>query len=170
LRDNSAAVTAAVTAVATIVIAWASVVSSRLFRLQKKIEKANRMPVLTFVEEQTGDHRSVYIKNAGYGPGLNIVRKVIEPGAPLGTKPRLHTEPQEVTIGALAPTEKAYAYICTCPGDYSTPILDDTLLHAVIECDDIIDGHYEFTYCKRAHSRPVPIGKRKMGPSEAHRI
>jgi hypothetical protein len=171
LKDNSAVLTAAVTAVATIVIAWASVLSSRLFRLQKKIEKANRMPVLTFVEEEgAADRREVYIKNAGYGPALNIVRKVINPGALLGIKPRLYTEPQEVTIGALAPKEKAYAYICTCPGDYSALILNDALLHVVIECDDIVDGHYEFTYCKRAHSKPVPIFRRKIPPSQTRQI
>jgi len=168
LKENSGAVMATVTAAATVVIALASVVSSRLLSLQKKIEKANRMPVLTFVEERTADQRLVYIKNAGYGPALNIVRKVINPGA--GTRPRLHTEPQMVTIGALAPTEKAYAYICTATDDYSTPILDNTMLHFVIECDDIIDGHYEYTYCKRAHSKPVPLSRRKMPPSQAPQI
>jgi hypothetical protein len=123
------------------------------------------MPVLTFVEEQTGDHRSVYVKNAGYGPALKIVRKVIERGELLCTKPE-----EVLTIGALAPAEKAYAYIATLPPNASTPVLDDQKFHAVIECDDILDGHYEFTYQDRTHSKPVAIAKRKMPPSKAHRI
>jgi len=161
LNNNSAAVMA----IATVVIAWASWASSRLIRLEKEIERANRMPVLTFVEEQTGDHRSVYVKNAGYGPALNIVRKVIEPGEILRT-----TAQEALTIGALAPAERAYAYIATLPPSASAPVLDDPKFHAVIECDDILDGHYEFTYRDRTHSKPIPIAERRMSPSQAHRV
>ena len=161
LNENSAALTA----IATLVIAWASWVSSRLVRLEKKIERANRMPVLTFVEEKTGDHRSVYVKNAGYGPALNIVRKVVDPGELLCTEPQ-----QCLVIGALAPAEKVYAYIATRPPNDSTPVLDDPKFHAVIECDDILDGHYEFAYQNRTHSKPAPIGKRKIPTSIANRV
>ena len=157
LNDNSAVVMA----IATIVIAWASVVSSRLVRLEKKIER----PILTFVEEQTGDHRSVFVKNAGYGPALNIVREVIEAGELLRT-----TAHEPLIIGALAPAEKAYAYMATLPPNASVPVLDDPKFHAVIECDDILDGHYKFVYQNRIHSKPTPIPKRKMPPNEAHRI
>jgi hypothetical protein len=154
----------AVTATATVVIAWASLVSSRLFRLEKRIEQANRMPILTFVEEITGDYRSVYIKNAGYGPALNIVRKVIEPGR------FLSTTPQEVLIiGTLGPAEKAFAYIAT-QGMSSVSVLDQPEFHALIECDDVVDGHYEFVYRDRTLSKPLAIAKRKMPPSQADRL
>ena len=46
LNNNSGVVTT----LATVVIAYASWISSRIIRLQKRIERANRMPVLTFVE------------------------------------------------------------------------------------------------------------------------
>ncbi|MGA7764031.1 MAG: transposase [Candidatus Binataceae bacterium] len=38
------------------------------------------MPVLTFVERVEADWRSVFVKNVGYGPGLNIVRKIVKNG------------------------------------------------------------------------------------------
>jgi len=154
---------AAVTATATVVIAWASWVSSRLFRLEKKIERANRMPVLTFVEEHTRDDSSVYVKNAGYGPALNIVRKVIDQG-----KLECATSNEALLIGTLGPTEKALAYIS--PSFADAHVLDDPRFHAVIECDDILDGHYEFTYRGRTLSKPLAIAKRKMPPSQAARL
>src|SRR5216684_5194566 len=159
LNKNSASVMA----IATVVIALASIVSARLFCLQKKIERTNRMPILALVDEQTGDHRSVFVKNAGYGPALNIVRKVIEPGDLLCTKPHEHI------IGALAPKDRAYAYIATLPPNSSTSPIDDPKFHAVIECDDILDGHYEFTYRNRTLSMPLRIAKRKMPPVQADR-
>jgi len=36
------------------------------------------MPVLTFVERVEAGWRSVFEKNVGYGPGLNIVRKIVK--------------------------------------------------------------------------------------------
>jgi hypothetical protein len=153
-----------VTAIATVVIAFASIVSARLFALQKKIERTSRMPILALVDEQTGDHRSMYVKNAGYGPALNIIRKVIEPGDLLRSKP------QEHIIGALAPKDRAYAFIATLPPNSSTSPLDDPKFHAVIECDDILDGHYEFTYRNRTLSMPLRVTKRKMPPVQADRL
>ena len=106
------------------------------------------MPVLTFVEERISakepknDYRSLYIKNAGSGPALNIVRVVIEPGELLCADLRNETLP----IEALAPTEKAYAYIATLAGRSSALILDQPNFQAAIECDDILNGHYRFTY------------------------
>jgi hypothetical protein len=161
LNNNSAAVMA----IATVVIAWASWTSSRLVRLQKKIERANRMPVLTLAEEQMHDHRSLHIKNIGYGPALNIVRKVVEPG---GLLPATAKEP--LPLGSLAPGEKICAFVATLPPNASVPILDDPKFHVVIECDDVLDSHYEFVFQNRTHSAPTPIAKRKMPPTEAHRI
>ncbi len=93
LNDNSAgvmAVATVVTMIATVFIAWATVVSSRLVGLEGTREQANRMPVLTLEEGEEGreedKYRVVYIKNAGYGPALNITRRVIDP------PPRLHIE------------------------------------------------------------------------------
>jgi hypothetical protein len=153
----------AVTALATVVIAYASWASSRIIRLEKKVERANRMPILTFVEEHTRDDSSIYVKNAGYGPALNIVRKVIDPG-----KLECATSNEALTIGALAPTEKAFAYIR--PPFADAHVLDDPRFHAVIECDDILDGHSEFTYRDRTLSKPDAIVRRKMPPSQARPI
>ena len=74
LNNNSGVVTT----LATVVIAYASWISSRIIRLQKRIERGNRMPVLTFVERVEAGWRSVFEKNVGYGPGLNIVRKIVK--------------------------------------------------------------------------------------------
>lgn len=161
LNSNSAAVTA----VATLVIAWASWVSSRVVRLEKKIERANRMPVLVFVDEQTSDHRSLYVKNVGYGPALNVVRKLVNPGTQL-----LGTSAEPLIVGALAPAEKVYAYAATAPCTSSVPVLDDPLFHGVIECNDVLDGHYEFTYQGRTQSGPAALRKRKMSTDQARRI
>jgi hypothetical protein len=152
-----------VTALATVVIAYASWISSRIIRLEKKIERANRMPVLAFVEEHTRGNSSVVVKNAGYGPALNIVCKVIVPGKLLCATPN-----EALTIGALAPTEQAFAYMGLLFAD--AHVLDDPKFHAVIECDDILDGHYESTYRDRTLFGPVRIVKRKMPPSQARRI
>jgi len=160
LDNNSAAVMA----IATVVIAYASVVSSRFVCLEKKIERANRMPILTFADERTDDHRSLYVKNVGYGPALNIVRNIIEPGDLLQTRPQ-----DPLLLGSLAPSERVYAYAATLPPNSSVAIVDDPRFHAVVEYDDVLDGHYEFVYQGRTHSKPERITKRKMPPNQARR-
>jgi hypothetical protein len=169
LNNNPAAVTGiatAVTAIATVVIAWASFVSSRLVRLEKKIERANRMPILTFAEERRDDYRELYVKNIGYGPALNIVRMIIEAGSLLS-----HTRLRErLPLGSLAPGEKVCAFSATLRPNASVAILDQLEFHAVVECDDVIDGHWEVVFQNRTHSTPTPITKRKMPPSQAHRV
>jgi hypothetical protein len=166
LNSNSAAVTAiaaAMTAVATVVIAWASWVSSRLVRLEKKIERANRMPILIFADEPTGDERSLYVKNVGYGPALNIVREIIEPGDLL----RRTASQGPLALGSLAPSEKVYAF--SSARDPVVSVLDDPEFHAVVECDDILGQSYEVVYRNRTYSTRAPIA-RKMPPSQAQRL
>jgi hypothetical protein len=166
-----------VTTLATVVIAIASLISSRIISLQKSIERANRMPVLTFVErveaarsgsdqsESARGWRSVYVENVGYGPALNIVRKIVTkveriPGI----------EPNEcLAIGALGSGDETSAFVTTQKGDYSTSLLDLPELWIVVECDDILGRHYEGSYRNRSYStRPIP--KRKMPPDQAARI
>ncbi len=169
LTDNSTiimAIATVVTAIATAVIAWATWVSSRLVRLQEKIERANRMPILTFAEERRDDYRELCVKNIGYGPALNIIRMIIEPGSLLS-----HARPQEpLPLGSLAPGEKVYAFNATQSPNVSVSVLDDPKFHAVIECDDVLGAHYEFVFQDRTHSTPAPLAKRKMPPSKAHRV
>ena len=112
LNNNSGVVTT----LATVVIAYAPWISSRIIRLQKRIERANRMPVLTFVERVEAGWRSVFVKNVGYGPAEHRQenRKKIEriPGI----------QPKEcLTIGALGSGGDTSAFIATEPGDSSTP-------------------------------------------------
>jgi hypothetical protein len=161
LRNNSSSVSVVATvvsAVAAAIIARASVVSARIIRLEKKRQIADRMPILALTEEiEQGNpdyNRALYVKNIGYGPALNIVRKIDEP----------------LVLGSLAPGDKTFAFFRTLPSNSGVSILDDPKFKAILECDDILDGHYEFTYEGRKHSAPRSISKRKMPPAEAHRI
>jgi hypothetical protein len=160
----------AISATATLVIAAASVVSARIIHFEKKREKADRMPILTFADQAAGGgkdgYRELYVKNVGYGPALNIVRKIIQTGDLLSYA---RTD-EPLVLGALAPTERAYALAATLPGHASVSILDDPQFHAVIECDDILDEHYEFVYQKRTHLTPVRLARRKLAAAQAHRI
>jgi hypothetical protein len=162
LNSNSGAVTT----LATIIIAYASWISSRIIRLQKRIERANRMPVLTFVEKVGVSWRSVLVKNVGYGPALNIVRRIVTkveriPGI----------EPNEcLPIGALGSGDETSAFVTAKPGDSSVPLLDAPELWIVVECDDILGAHYEVIYKNRSHSIPLRIRKRNMPPDQAARI
>jgi hypothetical protein len=166
LNDNSAGVAA----IATVFIAWASCMSAGLVRQGRNKERTDRMPVLTFIDELVPaanpkeSYRSLYIKNAGYGPALNIVRKVIDGGTLLSSTNEV------LNVGALAPTEKAFAYLSTPPGRTGVPVLDQPSFYALVECDDIRNVHYEFTYRDRMHSKPKMLRKRKMPPNEAQRI
>jgi hypothetical protein len=152
-----------VTTLATVVIAIASLISSRIISLQESIERANRRPVLTFVEQVEADWHSVFVKNIGYGPALNIVRKIVKkveriPGI----------EPNEcLTIGALGSGDETSAFVTTQKGGSS--LLDVPELWIVVECDDILGAHYEVTYKNRSHSTR-PIRKRNMPPDQAARI
>jgi hypothetical protein len=50
-------------------------------------------PSLFLFDKTTGDHRSLYAENLGYGPAMNIVRVIIQPGGLMGSAPfnRAHT-------------------------------------------------------------------------------
>lgn len=123
------------------------------------------MPMLTFLDEQTRDHRSLYVKNVGYGPALNIVRKIIEPGDLLCTRSQ-----EPLLLESLTPGEKVYAFSATLPPNSSVPILDDPKFKAVIECDDVLGAHYEFVFQDRTHSAPKPLAKRKTPPGQTSRV
>lgn len=161
LRNNSylvSVVATVVSAVAAAIIARASVVSARIIRLEKNRQIADRMPILALTEEieqGTPDYnRALYVKNIGYGPALNIVRKIDEP----------------LVLGSLAPGDKTFAFFRTLPSNSGVPILDAPNFKAILECDDILDRHYEFTYESRKQSAPKSISTRKMPPAKAHRI
>jgi hypothetical protein len=162
VRNNSSVVSAVATvvsAIAAAIIAVASVVSARIIRLERKRQKADRMPILALTEEiEQGDpsyNRALYVKNVGYGPALNIVRKIAD---------------EQLVLGSLAAGDKTFAFFRTLPSNSGVPILDEPTFRVVLECDDILDGHYEFAYENRKHFAPKPLSKRKMPSSEAHRI
>jgi hypothetical protein len=168
LNGNSSAVMAlatCLTMLATVIIAWATFVNSRIVRLQKKIECANRMPILCFADERTADHRSLFVKNIGYGPALNIVRKVSQPGEILGGGPR-----KPLALGSIAPNERVFALVATQADSSSTPVLDDPNFHAILECDDVLGRSYEFVYASRSLLTPKQIRKRGMTVANADRV
>lgn len=158
VRDNSSVVSAVATgviAIAALIIAAATVASARIIRLEKRRERADRMPILALTEEielhETTHSRALYLKNIGYGPALNIVRKIAE---------------MQLVVGSLAPRDKTFALFRS---GKDIPILDNPTFLAVLECDDILDRHFEFTYANRKLSGPKRISKRKMPSSEANR-
>ena len=157
---------AALTALATIAIAVASFLSARIIQYEKKREKADRMPILTFTEHWiTGRECELDVKNIGYGPALNIVRSVIDVSDQFSQT----TKTAPLILGSLGQGESARAMIATPPGVTSVSPLEDPTFHAVIECDDILDQHYEFIYQNRTHLTPAPIIGRKLRPAEASR-
>ncbi|GEM_PF-2819340 len=162
LNQNSAAVTA----VATVVIAVASCINARIVSFEKRREKAARMPILTFEEQlgPGGTWRDVYVKNIGYGPALNIVRKVLD--APNFV---VCDRDKAFALGALGPTEKVYALAATQCGVSGVSILDDPRFHAVVECDDVHGEHYEFVYKNRILTL-TSICRRRMTTAQASRI
>jgi len=141
----------------TVAIAGASAASALVIR--KKKRKTDCKPILIFAEEiEQGTpsyNRALYVKNTGKGLALNIVRKI---------------ENEPLVLGSLAPGEKAFAYSRTLPSNSGVPILDNPQFHAALECDDVLGGHYEFTYSNRTQSGANPIRRRKMLPNEANRI
>jgi len=162
LNANSATATATVvTALATAVIAWATCVNAGIVSLEKQIEKANREPVLTVFDMPTGNCRSLRVRNIGYGPALNIVCQILNPGSQAGSaRPPLR-------VGSIGPKENADAHFATQPGSDSTPLTDNPYFHAVIEFDDVLENHYKIVFRNRSLTAPKPIKKRAIPPSNA---
>jgi hypothetical protein len=151
IRNNSSVIGAA----ATVVIAIATLAIARLIRLEKRRQRADRMPVLALTEvvelHETTYSRALYVKNIGYGPALNIVRRIGE---------------MQLVIGSLASGDKAFALFRS---GREIPILDNPGFRVVLECDDILDRHFEFTYENRKLSKPRRVPKRKMPSTDANR-
>ena len=157
-----------ITLLTTIVIAYASLVSSRIVRFEKKKERADRMPIVAFMEETSGvgpdSYRVLFVKNIGYGPALNVVRKIsMRPVSDQAAEPSL-------TLMPLGPGDRVSAFHATLPGNYVIPILDDPEFLAFIECDDIFGQSYEFIYRERTLFGPTKINRRKMPSARADRI
>lgn len=154
-----------VTALATVVIAVASAINWSIFRLQKKVERASRMPILVFTEKQINSNGGVrselYVKNVGYGPALNVVRCILDSehlGPAIG---------EPLPLGSLAPSERVFAFAATASMIF---ILDDPAFHAVVECDDLPGGSYKFEYKNRTHLSLKHIGAREIPSTQANRI
>lgn len=151
IRNNSSVIEAA----AIVVIAIATVSIARLIRLEKRGQRADRMPVLALTEivelHETTYSRALYVKNIGYGPALNIVRKIGE---------------MQLVLGSLATGDKVFALFRS---GREIPILDNPTFRVLLECDDIFDHHFEFIYENRKLSRPRRISKRKMSSTDANR-
>jgi len=123
-----------------------------------------RRPEIIFVDEKTGNHRSLYAKNVGNGPAINIVRIIINPGDLTKTTPN-----EPLPIAALAPMEQLYAYCATLPAIDSVSIIDDPKFQAVIEYDDTLGNHFETSYEARKTSiKQIP--ERKFPLYQAVRI
>lgn len=158
LNTNSAAVVAAaslVTAIATIVIAAFSYFSVSLLRWEKEKDRRDREPILVLLDEATGDHRSLYVKNVGYGPAMDTVRNIVSAGALVRTTPN-----EPLLLGSLGPGERIYSYSATQPPNNSVSIIDDPNFEAVLEYDDILGNHYETRYHKRHHVRTQVVQRR----------
>ena len=151
IRNNSSIICAA----ATVVIALAMLAIARLIRLEKRRQRADRMPILALTEEVelhgTTYSRALYVKNIGYGPALNIVRKIGE---------------MQLVVGSLGAGDKTFALF---RAGREIPILDNPTFRVVLECDDILDRHFEFNYENRMLSAPRHISKRKMPSGSANR-
>ena len=168
LNNNANAVIAiasVVTAFATIVIALFTYVSSRMLKWEKEKDRRNRQPILVIIEEITGDHKSLYIKNIGYGPAVNIVRNIIQTGKI--TKHISTNEP--LPVQPLGQGDKSYAYCATQAGTCSVPMLDDSEFHVLIEYDDIFNNHYETSFKNRRLST-ARIIQRKIPVDQAAKI
>lgn len=168
LDANSSAVIAAasaISAVATIFIAWFSYVSSRLLRWEKEKDRRSRQPVLVFADEITGNHRSLYVKNVGYGPAMDAVRTIIQTGDTVKT-----TLNEPLPIGSIGPEEKVYALCASQRDTGSVPIVDDPRFQARVEYDDILGNNYEISYQHRHHSTPEQTRQRRIPCNQVARI
>lgn len=156
VRDNPSVVSAIATVVsglAAVIIAVATVVGAFIIRLEGKRQKADRMPILALREEQPVDSQQnqLHVKNIGYGPALNIVRKIAQ---------------TQLIVGSLGPGDKIFGLYHL---GRNVGILDDPKFRVVLECDDVLGRHWEFSYEDRNLHGPKRISKRKMPPSEANR-
>lgn len=168
LNANSGAVIAvasAITALATGLIARFSYISSRVLSWEKEKDRRSRQPVLIFVDEITGDHRSLYVKNVGYGPAMDVVRNIIKAGELVKTKPN-----EPLLLGCIGQGEKVYAYSLTQPPINAVPIIDDPQFEAALEYDDILGNHYEISFQQRHHSTPRMVSQRRILWSQVARI
>ena len=94
--------------------------------------------MLVLVDEITGTHRSLYVKNVGYGPAMDVVRNIIRAGGLVRTTPN-----EPLLLGSLGQGERVYAYCATPPNSNAAPIIDDPNFQATLEYDDIFGNHYE---------------------------
>lgn len=124
-----------------------------------------RRPEIIFVDEKTGNHRSLYAKNVGTGPAINIVRVIFTAGNLTNTTPN-----EPLPLAPLAPMEQVYAYCATLPPIDSLSIIEDTKFQAVIEYDDTLGNHFETTHERRKTSPPRQIPNRKFPVDEAARV
>ena len=124
-----------------------------------------RRPEIIILDEKTGNHRSLYAKNIGTGPAINIVRVIINAGDLTKTTPN-----EPLPLPALGPMEQVYAYCATLPPIDSVLIIDDPKFQAVVEYDDTLGNHFETSHEMRKTSPPRQIPKRKFPVDEAARI
>jgi hypothetical protein len=113
-----------------------------------------RRPEIIFVDEKTVSLRSLYAKNVGTGPAINIVRVIINPGDLTNTTPN-----EPLPLAPLAPLEQVYAYCATLPPIDSVSIIEDPKFQALIEYDDTLRNHFETDY-KSCHHSIKQISKR----------
>ena len=93
------------------------------------------------VDEKTGNHRSLYVKNVGTGPAINIVRNITQPGDLLKSTPN-----EPLPLKPLGPMDQTYAYCATHPPVDSVLITDDPKFEAFLEYDDTLGSHYQTIY------------------------
>lgn len=158
-------ISSVVIAVATIFIAYFSYISSRIHQWEKEKDRRNRQPVLVLVDEITGDHRSLYAENIGYGPAMNVVRTILQTG-----KLTKHCTPNEpLPLRPLGQGQRIYAYCATLPPYNSVPMVDDPDFQVRMEYDDIFGNHYETCYENRQHSI-TQIAQRKTHWAQVGRV
>lgn len=168
-NTNSAAiivVATIITAVATGFIAWFTYVSSRILKWEKEKDRRNRQPILVLVDEITGDHRSLYVENIGYGPAVNIVRTILQTGKL--TKHCTINEPLPLQR-PLGQKQRTSAYCATLPYNNAVPMIDEPDFHVRIEYEDIFGNYYETCYKNRQHSI-AQIPQRKIHWDQVRRV
>jgi len=133
-------------------------------RLRSDKSQGIRRPEIIFVDEKTGNHRSLYAKNIGTGPAINIVRTIMNPGDLTKTTPN-----EPLPLPALGPMDQLYAYCATFPPNDSVSIIDDPNFKAVLEYDDTLGNHFETSYERRTYSIS-PIAKRNFPVDQAARV
>lgn len=121
--------------------------------------------MLIFVDEITGDYRSLYVKNVGYGPAMDVVRNIIKAGELVKTTPN-----EPLLLGCIGQGEKVDAYSPTQPPINAVPIIDDPQFEAALEYDDILGNHYEISFQQRHHSTPRLIAQRSISWNQVARI